>query len=256
MISFKLKNTQDSVMQRLPLAHNYPVVVVKDILRGARFAVKTGGKILLAQENPFLGHKAGDVLRKNQSPAGLIIDKIARVTEEAFTDPFVARKFPPADFFGPRRFPEGNWEISEAAHVLYGALSYTLKKAGIKDALLSETVCHECLRRFSLTQGVKHDWKNEQKAAYLFKLILEHKTIGRPLDLIFPSDSSCQDAVAAAAFAAVLWMFVPREDNMDDEAEILLFCCDIAADSVTDIAASGLDERSGAALFKYFLNVV
>ncbi len=234
-------------MQKPPLPN--PAIVVKDALRGVRYAVQKGGQMLASQKNPFVPDEIKDVTSRILSKAEQVSDDLGGIAASALGAPFSRREFPPAGVIGAAGFPGE----TNGAYVLYRALSYTAGWMAVENALVSELVCGECLRQYALAAPGLAD---ADKAVVLFRLITERKVIGNPPGLRQNQAEQDRTSSAAADFAAVLWLFVPRGAGVENEAEMLEFCCEIAADNAADIAAKQNDPAAMEVLFKHFLAMV
>ena len=241
-------------MHQRPL--NMPSLLVKDALRGLRFAVRKGGQVLSSNTNSALPKPMSDL------PASLFrgADEITLEMEArscgVLGGPFQKNSMPDTSFFGPDGFSVANANIEASAGVLYFGLSYSVKKLGKDNPLLSEFLCATCLQLL-LDDIANHDEKSgAEQAATLFSLLMNQKVFRNISAPVFGASPDGPKITVAASFAASLWFFLPRGSANTTESELLDTCCEIAESDRDKIFDKKLDNDAMSSLFQYYLNIV
>lgn len=241
-------------MERLLPPPCQMVFVVKDALRGVRFVIKKSAKSLGFQNLPF--SIPDRILMETLLKTETMPTKLEGFVDGIISLPLFDQTLPPTGFFGSYGFPNSKFEIHKSASVLYRALSFTTKKLGVKNVLMSEIACLKSMHQFLKASSSKINQKNEDKAMLLFNLLIECKALENPFELFRASSPEDQAAQATAVFAAVLWLFVPTRGAFEDETENLNFCCAIASQNSADFYSLYSEGKSLTSLFKSLLDVV
>jgi hypothetical protein len=241
----------------LPKPHSDPGAVAKDALRGIRFALKRGAKMMMVNNGPRqlpeqFESASSNFLQNSEILTGTVDKIIQRILGLEF-DPvmFAAPSFASTDVT-----KDAHEAMSTDASNLYFALSLSAKHLGVSDLLVSEAICAKLIAEDGSFDWPLAEQSTEFLCSQLCIRIINMNILGDP-----PGVSSSHNAdramdVAIIAFATALWVYVERGKFSDTEPELLEMCCSVAEQKRNKITQNMAEEDRFLALFKYALETV
>jgi len=236
-------------------SHPDPSVVAKDALRGIRYALKRGAKLVAEggpRQLPEQFEAASNHLLNSAESIAKTVDRIAKHILGLDFDPST---FGPPTFATPLDSKSGGENLSKDATNLFFALTLCAKNLKV-DLLVSETLFARLI-----AEDASFDWpQGQQDPAALctepFRRRLAMKVLGDPPGV--PSKHNADQRIDASrvAFAAALWTYLERGPFNDSEEELIRMCCDVADQKSSDLAEASQETDNLQKLFEYALSAV
>lgn len=231
-----------------------PGILAKDAIRGIRFVLKRGAE-KVAQNGPR------QLPGKLETVSTDILNTAEKFTEHAgkIVSQLLGLSFDEASITPPELLSNGGTgydyqTLSRDVLNLYQALSLVAKNLGVKNALVSETLCAQIVARAAENPASTEN--PQTKAGHLFLELMSSIVIGDPPGILRNHNADHIDDLAIISFAVALWVFVERGSFHDTEIEILQICSDIAKFHRGDILEHKSSSSAVVALFKHALNTV
>lgn len=232
-----------------------PGLVAKDAIRGIRFAMKRGAKILVRNGPHYLPDPLEAASSDFLDSAERITIRIDKVIRQTLGLEFDEAEFRPMGIAANNTLGDQS-AISRDASNLFFALTLAAKNLGVSDVFISEALCARLVVGAAEDLTRAPDESSELRAFHLFQRILETHAIGDLPGKPGRTDPERISNIALVSFSVGLWTFVPRGTFTDTETEILQICCDIAKHHSTAISRHLVSEAEIIALFRYALDTV
>ncbi len=236
--------------------HPDPGIVAKDALRGIRYALKRGAKMVVQngpRQLPEQFEAASADFLNSAEQLTRTIDSIATHV--------LGLQFDPATF-GPPSFARSevtqvtDATLSRDASQLYFALTRTIKYMQIPDLLVSEALCAQVIAEDASGDWPAGDQDTASLCCALYKRILATRILGDPPGVSSIHNADRAQDVATVAFATALWVYVERGAFEDTEVDLLQMCADVTQQKSADIKAAGTADEPIKALFAHALETV
>lgn len=195
-----------------------------------------------------LGNAASGFIRK----ADKLSSEVELMSRKSIGGSFKPSTLPDSSVFNEAGLMTGEISVPECTNVAKAGLTFALNALGEANPFISEYLCHTCMVRFL---NADKDRNSAQKCVDLFGLFIDQKVCGMPPGFNLVAGSKEQESVAAAYFATVLWLFVPRGEETSEE-ELLAHCCQVAEGKRTDIFAQQSARPAIKQLFEYYLKII
>lgn len=232
-----------------------PDLLVKDALRGLRFAVRKGSEIIASGENTALPRPISETASRFVRRADELCQELESLSSQTLGGPFKKNRMPESSFFGRTGFT-GDGDVVEAAGALYAGLSFAAGKLGKNNPLLSEFFCAEALRAHLDRVSRSPQLSQAERASDLFSLVIS-RGVFRNFSALQPNDvHSGKKIMVVASFAVALWFFASRDAEITGEQDLLESCCQIAAGEMEKIFDNRMDSSAMTELFAYYLDIL
>jgi hypothetical protein len=235
--------------------HPDPSIVAKDALRGIRYALKRGAKLVAEggpRQVPEPFEAVSNDLLNSAERIAKAVDHIAKHILGLDFDP---NTFGPPTFATPLDSKSGGENLSQDASNLFFALTLCAKNMKI-DLLVSETLCARLI-----AEDASFDWPQGQQdtaalCSALFHRLIAMNVLGDPPGVPSKHNSEKQADARSVAFAAALWTYLERGTFNDSEEELIRMCCDVADQKSSDLASATQATAKVHKLFEYALSAV
>ena len=236
-------------------SHPDPSIVAKDALRGIRYALKRGAKLVAEggpRQLPEQFEAASNDLLNSAESIAKTVDRIAKHILGLDFDPST---FGPPTFATPIDAKSGSENLSQDATNLFFALTLCAKSMKI-DLLVSETLCARLI-----AEDASFDWPQGQQdtaalCTELFHRITAMNVLGDPPGVPSSHNAERQSDASKVAFAAALWTYLERGSFNDSEEELITMCCEVSGQKLSDLDGETLTTEKVQKLFEYALSAV
>jgi len=239
-----------------PKTHPNPSIIAKDAIRGIRFAMKRGAKMIVQNGSRQLPEQfetaSSDFFQGAKKLTGTVDNIAKRVLGLEFDE----EKFQVPSFATGHHQSEPQEQLSLDASNLYFALSLAAKHLGVEDLLVSEALCARLIAEGVSIELPPSELSKEALCVDLFKRLVATGVLGDPPGVESRHNSEHLEDVVTISFATALWLYVQRGTFGDTELEILQICSDVAAQMSGEIVKNRASDKELLSLFKYALDTV
>ncbi|MDA4848676.1 hypothetical protein [Hoeflea poritis] len=236
-------------------ARHAPELLVRDALRGFRYAVRRSTHLFANADQSTLPQPIGEITSRIAKKIDSVSQEAEYMSSSVIGGPLKKAALPDKAFFGQDGYDPNAADRAprEAAAALYFGLSWSARQLGCDDMLLSETICLECVERLgnNALQG-----SASEMADMLACDIIDR----RAFRLFAPAAADPQSlrfrVTVGSAYTAALWFFAPRGIAAGSEEDLLDNCCAIIRDHLDRIIQIRTGSGSTERLFEELIDIV